>query len=60
MSKQFEFQFTNGQTLADELNALKGELKTEHKAKERLQCELDGFRLMKSQKELNPQVGVNS
>ncbi|VDK45438.1 unnamed protein product [Taenia asiatica] len=55
LGKQFEFQFTNGQTLADELTALKGELKTEHKAKERLKCELDGFRLMNSQKQLNPQ-----
>ncbi|KAL5103692.1 hypothetical protein TcWFU_004342 [Taenia crassiceps] len=56
LSKQFEFQFANAQTLADELNALKCELKTENKAKERLQCELDGFRLMSSQKQLNPKI----
>ncbi|CDS36927.1 Kinectin Kinesin receptor CG 1 antigen [Echinococcus multilocularis] len=55
LNKQFEFQFTNGQALADELNTLKCELEGAHKAKERLQCELDGFRLINSQKQLTQQ-----
>uniref|UniRef100_A0A0R3X2U8 DUF4201 domain-containing protein n=1 Tax=Hydatigena taeniaeformis TaxID=6205 RepID=A0A0R3X2U8_HYDTA len=56
LGKQFEFQFTNGQTLVDELTAVKHDLETAHKAKERLQCEVDGFRLMHSKKQPTAQV----
>ncbi|VDO07341.1 unnamed protein product [Rodentolepis nana] len=53
--KQFESQFANGQSLCEELDALRRELDDERRVKERIQCELEGFRLINSQRQLTPQ-----
>ncbi|KAM7538780.1 hypothetical protein Aperf_G00000058367 [Anoplocephala perfoliata] len=48
--RQTEFQLTNGQSLCEELDSMKRELEDERKVKERIQCELEGYRLISSQK----------
>nr|CDS29968.2 Kinectin (Kinesin receptor) (CG 1 antigen) [Hymenolepis microstoma] len=53
--EQFEYQFANGQSLCEELDALRRELDDEKRVKERIQCELEGFRLISSQRQLTPQ-----
>uniref|UniRef100_A0A5K3F9G9 FYVE-type domain-containing protein n=2 Tax=Mesocestoides corti TaxID=53468 RepID=A0A5K3F9G9_MESCO len=59
LHRQFEFQFTNGQALAEELEAVRRDLEQERAVNSRAQGELEGFRLMSGHRQFPPQIVNN-